>query len=40
MLVDGLTDISNGCRPTVIVAVTLFVLPSITETVLSSQLVT
>ena len=37
MLVNGLTDMALGLVPTVVtLAVTLFVLPSITETVLSS----
>ena len=40
MLVDGLTDTALGLLPTVIVVVTLFVLPSITDTVLSSRLAT
>ena len=40
MLVDGLTETASGLLPTVTLAVTLLVLPSITETVLSSWLAT
>jgi hypothetical protein len=40
MLVDGFTDMAVGLLPTFIVSITVFVLPSITETVLSPKLAT
>ena len=40
MLVDGFTDTSLGLVPTVTLAITLLVLPSITETVLFPLLAT
>ena len=40
MLVDGFTDTAVGPLPTFILAITLLLLPSITDTVLSPLLAT